>query len=183
MKNIQDFWAAWILYQTRLGQHSSHRNPAVSLLRFQMLLEEDGILHSGNYGPFQTFLMCCSKRRNTFLKKIHLICLIFNLLWLKYGFMTSANHSNLFLFTFVYTASLLLLSGFVHLTVSGRYSQSQCWWLTVKKELVFSFVLFLSCLSHWFLAIPRLFASIWWGVSLSGRFSPSLTSSSLSFNL
>lgn len=92
-KNIQDFWAAWTLYQTRLGQHSSHRNPAVSLLRFQMLLEEHGILHSGKHGPFPTFLTCCSKWRNTFFfkKRIHLICPIFNLLWLKYGSVTFAN--------------------------------------------------------------------------------------------
>ena len=48
-----------ILYQTGIGQHSSPKGPAAGLLSsrcLQMLLKEEGMLHSGKHGPVPTFM-------------------------------------------------------------------------------------------------------------------------------
>ena len=52
-KKTHDCWAARILYQTRMGQHSFHNGPAAGLFSSQMLKEEE-MLHSGKHGAFPT---------------------------------------------------------------------------------------------------------------------------------
>ena len=54
-KKTQDCWAAWILYQTRMGQHSSNWSPQFPDV-YGLLLKEEEMLHSGKHGPVPTFL-------------------------------------------------------------------------------------------------------------------------------
>ena len=59
-KKTQDCSAARILYQKRMGQHSSLKTPATGLLQFPdvygLLLKEEAMLHIGKHGPVPTFL-------------------------------------------------------------------------------------------------------------------------------
>jgi len=60
-KKTQDCWAAGVLHQTGMGQHSSPRGPAAGVLSsrcLQMLLKEEGTLHSGKHGPVPIVLRC-----------------------------------------------------------------------------------------------------------------------------
>ena len=111
----QDCWAARILNQTRMGQHSSPRTPATGLLisqRFNTVVKRvDATQWSTS--PCSIFLeMCCTI--NVKMSKYfpwngemsqfqHLIC---SLDVIKYEFMKFANHWILFLLLF-YTASQL----------------------------------------------------------------------------